>query len=476
MRATREGLDWIFVSDAHFTGREPGEVESFIRFMDLERTRMDRLVILGDFFEFLFGFRRTSRETSFPFSEYLPVLEQLQELYRQGIRITYFEGNHDFHLGNFFPDYFDMNVEVHPEEWEERLGEKRAFVAHGDLSNPKQWGYRVFRRALKNRWTYGLIQWGGPRLTRRIAQWMSEMSYQTYHDGSATPPSPAFRTFGRRKFSEGFEIVILGHSHFPEEAEEWIEGRRCLYFNVGDWATHRSFLRFTPPDQFHLRRFQVGNEAVRGQGEKKIGERKNPDRVMGNRAVFLDRDGTVNEEIGYMNRVEWFKLLPRAGRAIRLLNENNFKTVVMTNQSGVARGYFPESLVHEVHQKMRVLLGSEGARLDGIYYCPHHPDAGSPPYRQKCRCRKPETGMVEEAVKELDIDCSRSYVIGDRGLDMEFALRIGAKGILVLTGYGKEEWEDSGSQWKVKPFYIAEDLYDAVRWILLEGSKKDKEG
>jgi D-glycero-D-manno-heptose 1,7-bisphosphate phosphatase len=187
---------------------------------------------------------------------------------------------------------------------------------------------------------------------------------------------------------------------------------------------------------------------------------------MGNRAVFFDRDGTLNEEVGYVNHLERFVLLPRAGKAIRLLNEHGIKAVVITNQSGVARGYFPESLIHQVHRKMQNLLGEGGAHLDGIYYCPHHPDAGVPPYRMKCRCRKPATGLVEEAVKDLDIDCSRSFVVGDRGVDIEFAHRVGAKGILVLTGYGKGEWEYLRDQWKVKPDHVASDLYEAVQWIL----------
>jgi D-glycero-D-manno-heptose 1,7-bisphosphate phosphatase len=193
---------------------------------------------------------------------------------------------------------------------------------------------------------------------------------------------------------------------------------------------------------------------------------------MANRAVFLDRDGTLNEEVGYVNHLERFVLLPQVGQAIRLLNEHGFRAVVITNQSGVARGYFPESLIHQVHQKMQDLLKKEGARVDGVYYCPHHPDIGSPPYRQKCRCRKPATGLVEDAVKELDIDCSRSYVIGDRGVDIEFAPQIGAKGILVLTGYGKGEWEYFRNQWKVRPDHVATDLYEAVQWILQQKGEK----
>jgi D-glycero-D-manno-heptose 1,7-bisphosphate phosphatase len=121
---------------------------------------------------------------------------------------------------------------------------------------------------------------------------------------------------------------------------------------------------------------------------------------------------------------------------------------------------------------MEDLLRREGARLDGIYYCPHHPDAGAAPYRQKCRCRKPNTGLVETAVKELDVDCSKSYVIGDRGAELEFAHRIGAKKILVLTGYGKGEWEYYRDQWKVKPDHVALDLYEAVQWILQQKGER----
>jgi D-glycero-D-manno-heptose 1,7-bisphosphate phosphatase len=121
---------------------------------------------------------------------------------------------------------------------------------------------------------------------------------------------------------------------------------------------------------------------------------------------------------------------------------------------------------------MEDLLKTEGAHLDGIYYCPHHPDAGNSPYRQKCRCRKPGTGLVEEAVNDLDIDCSKSYAIGDRGIDVEFAHQIGARGILVLTGYGKGEWEYLKDQWSVKPVHVAPDLYEAVQWILQQEGKK----
>ncbi len=188
------------------------------------------------------------------------------------------------------------------------------------------------------------------------------------------------------------------------------------------------------------------------------------------KAVFLDRDGTINEEMGYVNHIERFHLLPRVGQAIRLLNQHGWKAVVITNQSGVAKGYFPESLIHEIHRRMQDLLKKEGAHLDGIYYCPHHPDAGAPPYRQKCRCRKPATGLIEDAVKELDLDTSASYMVGDRGMDIAFAHKVGARGILVLTGYGRGEWEHARDQWSAKPDYVAEDLFAAAQWILRQES------
>ncbi len=185
--------------------------------------------------------------------------------------------------------------------------------------------------------------------------------------------------------------------------------------------------------------------------------------AMGHKAVFLDRDGTLIEEVGYLSRVEEFRLLPRVSEAIRLLNHYQLKAVVITNQSGVARGYFPESFVQVIHRKLEGLLESEGAHLDGIYYCPHHPD-------DKCECRKPAAGLVKKAAEDLDLDCLKSYVVGDRGIDIALAHGIGAKGILVLTGYGKGEREEIEKEEKARPHYIAQDLYEAVEWILREKS------
>jgi D-glycero-D-manno-heptose 1,7-bisphosphate phosphatase len=176
--------------------------------------------------------------------------------------------------------------------------------------------------------------------------------------------------------------------------------------------------------------------------------------------------------MGYINHVDRFSLLPGTAKAIRLINANGLKAVVVTNQSGVARGMFPESLVGEVHRKMEDLLRAGKAYVDGIYYCPHHPDFGPSEYRRPCHCRKPATGMIERACSELNIDPKRSYMVGDRISDVEFGHKIGARGILVLTGYGKGELAYRNGQWKKGPDFIARDLYDAVRWIIAQEVSK----
>jgi UDP-2,3-diacylglucosamine hydrolase len=261
----RAEKNWIFVSDAHFTGQGSEGMESFLRFLDSEMDETGYLVILGDLFEFLFGFKAGSSpqgssvtERSFPFPDYLPVFRGLERLAGQGIHIKYFEGNHDFFLSFFFQEWFKMKVEVYPDGCEERLGGRRSFIAHGDLSNPNQWKYRLFRRIVKNRWMYHLIQRVGPSGSRWIALKMSHKSHEIYHTRNPEDLFTAFQAFAHQKFLEGFEVVILGHSHSPGRIEEVIGRRKCLYINVGDWVTHRSYLRFTPPDHFELKQFMEG--------------------------------------------------------------------------------------------------------------------------------------------------------------------------------------------------------------------------
>ena len=182
-------------------------------------------------------------------------------------------------------------------------------------------------------------------------------------------------------------------------------------------------------------------------------------------AVFLDRDGTINEQMGYINHPSRLVILPGVPEAVGLLNRNNYLVIVISNQSGVARGYFPVTLVHEVHDFLKTDLREKGGTVDGIYFCPHHPQGIVPEYRRDCKCRKPKTGLIEQAQKVFDIDMSKSYMVGDRYLDIELAHRINVKGILVKTGYGLGEIEYvlPGRQ---KPAYIAEDLFGAADWIV----------
>jgi len=190
------------------------------------------------------------------------------------------------------------------------------------------------------------------------------------------------------------------------------------------------------------------------------------------RAIFIDRDGTISEEVGYVNHLSRFRLLPRTAEAVRLINKSGFKAIVVTNQSGVARGYFPEELVREVHTKMQMLLSQEGAHVDRIYYCPHHPQVGPAKYRIDCDCRKPKIGMLEKAVRDLKVDLSRSYIIGDKHTEVVTGHRAGIKSILVLTGYGIGELELFSDQWEQKPDFVAEDLLAAVKWILQQEAKQ----
>jgi D-glycero-D-manno-heptose 1,7-bisphosphate phosphatase len=147
--------------------------------------------------------------------------------------------------------------------------------------------------------------------------------------------------------------------------------------------------------------------------------------------------------------------------AIHRLNQAHLPAVVVTNQSGVGRGYFPETLVREVHERMIVELAAHGARLDGVYYCPHVA-------ADDCECRKPKLGMLQDAARGLGLDLYRSFVVGDRAGDMELAHRAGCRAILVRTGYGEGELAWHAASWKRQPDFIAADLTEAVDWILRE--------
>jgi D-glycero-D-manno-heptose 1,7-bisphosphate phosphatase len=184
-------------------------------------------------------------------------------------------------------------------------------------------------------------------------------------------------------------------------------------------------------------------------------------------AVFLDRDGTINVEVGYLWRPEAFRLIDGSADAIRRLNEAGFLVVVVSNQSGVARGYFGEEAVAKVNETMARELERLGAHLDAIYYCPHYPDGAVEEYRRDCDCRKPSPGMVRRAQQAFDIDVVRSYVVGDHRGDIELAKNVGARSILVVTGHGAQEIEKLKAE-RIEPDFVADNLAEAVDHILSE--------
>lgn len=187
-------------------------------------------------------------------------------------------------------------------------------------------------------------------------------------------------------------------------------------------------------------------------------------------AIFIDRDGTLTEEVGYVNHPTRLRLLPRSAEAIRRLNAAGVAALVVTNQAGVARGYFSEEVLAAVNAALVARLKDEGAYLDGIYVCPHHPTEGEPPYRAVCDCRKPKPGLLYRAAADHGLDLTQATVVGDRPSDLVPARVVGARSVLVLTGYGLGEWEYRRSTFPVQPDHVAGDLLDAVDWALARRS------
>jgi D-glycero-D-manno-heptose 1,7-bisphosphate phosphatase len=188
----------------------------------------------------------------------------------------------------------------------------------------------------------------------------------------------------------------------------------------------------------------------------------------GRAAVFFDRDGTLNEEVEFLSRPEQLALIPGAVEAVCAVNRSGMAACVISNQSGIARGLFREADLGPIHDTLARYLGAGGAHLDRIYYCPHHPTAGIPPYNIECDCRKPGTGMLRQAERELGIDLRRSFVVGDRLIDVQAGQAAGGKGILVLTGWGTHARAEL-SAGVVTPDFIAASVREAVEFILHEG-------
>lgn len=189
---------------------------------------------------------------------------------------------------------------------------------------------------------------------------------------------------------------------------------------------------------------------------------------MKNKAVFLDRDGNINRDVGYPNSYDCVHIYPYSFEAVKKLNAAGFLSVVVTNQSGIARGLIEEDRLKSLHDQMVEEFKSRGARIDAVYYCPHHPYSLSQSYKQNCSCRKPFPEMGRTAARDLDIDLNESFMIGDKVEDILFGLNLGVRPILVLTGYGRSSLSRL-KQEDIAPAHVAENLLEAVNWLLGQG-------
>ncbi|MEN6343153.1 MAG: D-glycero-beta-D-manno-heptose 1,7-bisphosphate 7-phosphatase [Methanospirillum sp.] len=189
------------------------------------------------------------------------------------------------------------------------------------------------------------------------------------------------------------------------------------------------------------------------------------------KAVFLDRDGVLNQDPPhYAHRIDQLVMIPRVDDAIRLLHDSGYLLVVITNQSGVARGYYPEEQVGVFNEALRKEIGKKGGDIDAIYYCPHHPEAPLERYRVECNCRKPKPGMILEAAQKFTVDLSQSFLVGDKATDIQAGKNAGCRTILVLSGQGTDEVS------KITPgdCLVASDLYDAATRFILGGEGADR--
>lgn len=184
-----------------------------------------------------------------------------------------------------------------------------------------------------------------------------------------------------------------------------------------------------------------------------------------NKAVFLDRDGTLNEEMGYINHASRFRIFSFVPEAIKILNDCAYLVFVVTNQSGLARGYFNEELLETVHANLIKEVEKKSAKIEKIFFCPHHLQEGTSKYKIECDCRKPKPGMINRAKSEYNINLEQSYIIGDRYRDVEFGKNLGLTAIMVLTGYGLGEYTYQKNSWPEQPDHVCNNLLDAANII-----------
>lgn len=185
-------------------------------------------------------------------------------------------------------------------------------------------------------------------------------------------------------------------------------------------------------------------------------------------AFFLDRDGVIVEEVHYLSEPSQLSLIPGSAEAIAHLNRHGIPVIVVTNQSGIARGYYAPSRVNETHDRLSSLLEVHNAHIDRYYYCPHHPTEGSAPYLGNCHCRKPRPGMLLKAAAEMGLDLSHSYMVGDRLSDLEAGVNAGCRAVLVRTGYGRAVSSTLNGD-ELTKIFVADNLLEAVRFYFSTG-------
>ena len=183
------------------------------------------------------------------------------------------------------------------------------------------------------------------------------------------------------------------------------------------------------------------------------------------KAVFIDRDGTLNVDVGYPSRYDQLDVFPQSFEAVKKLNQEGLLVVVVTNQSGVGRGLLTEDDLKDIHARLNASFIRRDARLDAIYYCPHYVLSEDPRYRKECDCRKPKAGLARQAADDLGIDLANSYMIGDKTEDVLFGINVGAVPVLVLTGCGQESLTKLREQ-NLAPAYVAPGILEATDWIL----------
>ncbi len=238
---------WLFVADAHLSEDDAPRQQKLIDFLERNRDRMSCLVILGDLFDFWFGF------PGYVHPPYRPLCDTLVSLTRSGVRLIYFEGNHDFSMGPFITE--TLRGELHPRFATVEMEGRRVWLGHGDGVDPRDLRYRVYRALLKNRIMYRVIRFLGPQRTWKIKEFLSSRSWMHRRQPMDQGVSPDGQ-FARERCREGADVVILAHTHQPVQETFEQNGRTCHYFNIGDWVEHFSYLSYSPETGFRLGRYE----------------------------------------------------------------------------------------------------------------------------------------------------------------------------------------------------------------------------